>query len=297
MSETQPVSIGAIQVERVSELRERVAAWRAAGERIAFVPTMGNLHAGHLCLVREARARADRVVASIFVNPLQFGPSEDLDAYPRTLDEDRRLLVEAGCDLLFAPRVSEVYPRGQEAQTRVDVPGLSDILCGASRPGHFVGVATVVCKLLNMAQPDVALFGEKDFQQLLVIRRMVEDLAMPVEIVGVPTVREPDGLAMSSRNGYLTAEERRLAPALRRVLIAAGDSLRAGESVARVEQAALESLAAAGLRPDYLSVRRACDLASADPDDRDLIILAAAYLGRARLIDNLRVALGGADLG
>jgi pantoate--beta-alanine ligase len=291
MSETQPVSIGAIQVERVSELRERVAAWRVAGERVAFVPTMGNLHAGHLCLVREARARADRVVASIFVNPLQFGPSEDLDAYPRTLDEDRRLLVETGCDLLFAPRVGEVYPRGQETQTRVEVPGLSDILCGASRPGHFVGVATVVCKLLNMAQPDVALFGEKDFQQLMVIRRMVEDLVMPVEIVGVPTVREPDGLAMSSRNGYLTAEERRLAPALRRVLIAAAESLRAGESVARVEQAALESLAAAGLRPDYLSVRRAGDLASADPDDRDLIILAAAYLGRARLIDNLRVDL------
>ncbi len=206
------------RIESLRDLRERVTAWRSAGARLAFVPTMGNLHAGHLTLVREARALADMVVASIFVNPLQFGAGEDLDAYPRTLEDDRRLLAGEGCDLLFTPRVDEVYPRGQAAQTRVEVPGLSDILCGARRPGHFVGVSTVVCKLFNMVQPNLALFGEKDFQQLLVIRRMVEDLAMPVEIVGVPTVRESDGLAMSSRNGYLTAEERARAPVLYRVL-------------------------------------------------------------------------------
>jgi pantoate--beta-alanine ligase len=287
----EPDSTRLIQVERVAELRERVRVWRAAGERIAFVPTMGNLHAGHLSLVREGHAYADRVVASLFVNPLQFGPSEDLDAYPRTLDEDRRQLIATGCDLLFIPGVREIYPRGQDTQTRVEVPGISDILCGASRPGHFVGVATVVCKLLNMVQPDVALFGEKDFQQLLVIRRLVEDLAMPVEIIGVPTVRESDGLAMSSRNGYLTSEERALAPALYQVLNATAEAVRAGEPIERAERAALESLAAAGLRPDYLSVRRTADLAPAGSEDRALVILAAAYLGRARLIDNLPVNL------
>lgn len=277
-------------VERIPDLRSKVAAWRSAGERVALVPTMGNLHLGHLTLVREARRCADRVVASIFVNPLQFGPSEDLAAYPRTLDEDRRALAAEGCDLLFTPTPSVVYPRGQEAQTRVEVPGLSDLLCGASRPGHFLGVATVVCKLLNMVQPDVALFGEKDFQQLMVIRRMVEDLDIPVEILGVPTVRESDGLAMSSRNGYLTPDERAYAPALHRMLTQAAEALRAGESVGAVEARARAALAEAGLRPDYVSVRSAQDLSEAGPDDRDLVILAAAYLGRARLIDNLRVS-------
>nr|WP_186342815.1 pantoate--beta-alanine ligase [Allochromatium palmeri] len=280
-----------MQVEHIAELRERVQAWRAAGERIAFVPTMGNLHAGHLSLVRAGRTQADRVVASIFVNPLQFGANEDLDAYPRTLDADRRQLSETGCDLLFLPSVREVYPRGQDTQTRVEVPGISDILCGASRPGHFVGVATVVCKLLNMVQPDVALFGEKDFQQLLVIRRLVEDLAMPVEIIGVPIARESDGLAMSSRNGYLTPEERALAPALYQALKATDEALRAGEPIARAERAGLDALDAAGLRPDYLSVRRTEDLDPAGSEDRALVILAAAYLGRTRLIDNRRVAL------
>lgn len=278
-----------IQFERVAELRAQIRAWRAAGERIAFVPTMGNLHAGHLSLVREGRACTDRVVASIFVNPLQFGPSEDLDAYPRTLDADRRQLDATGCDLLFIPSVGEMYPHGQDTQTRVEVPGISDILCGASRPGHFVGVATVVCKLLNMVQPDVALFGEKDFQQLLVIRRLVEDLAMPIEIVGVPTARESDGLAMSSRNGYLTADERTLAPALYRVLNATAEAVRTGEPIAHAERSGLDALEAAGLRPDYLSVRRTEDLAPAGPEDQALVILAAAYLGRARLIDNLRL--------
>ncbi|MBK1716384.1 pantoate--beta-alanine ligase [Thiocystis violacea] len=279
------------RIERVRDLRERVGAWRSAGERVALVPTMGNLHAGHLRLVREARARAERVVATVFVNPLQFGPGEDLDAYPRTLAEDQRQLAGEGCDLLFAPRTSEVYPRGQEIQTRVEVPGLSDILCGATRPGHFAGVATVVCKLLNMAQPDVALFGEKDFQQLLVIRRLVEDLDMPVEIVGVATVREADGLAMSSRNGYLDAGERLRAPALYQALRQAGESLRQGESIERVERAATEAILESGLRPDYLSVRVASDLSPAHSGDADLVILGAAYLGRARLIDNLRLTL------
>jgi pantoate--beta-alanine ligase len=276
-------------IETLNDLREQVGAWRGAGERVAFVPTMGNLHAGHLTLIAEARAHARRVVASIFVNPMQFGPAEDLDAYPRTLARDRELLEAAGCDLLFAPGVATVYPRGSEAQTRVEVPGLSDVLCGESRPGHFRGVATVVCKLFNMVQPDVALFGEKDFQQLLVIRRMVEDLAMPVEIVGVPTVRESDGLAMSSRNGYLSPPERARAPALRRVLIAARQSLLEGNAAASVEREAEAALREAGLAPDYVRVRAMHDLRPATETDRDLVILAAAYLGRARLIDNLRV--------
>lgn len=277
------------QVERVAELRARVAAWRAASERVALVPTMGNLHQGHLTLVREARARADRVVVSIFVNPLQFGPGEDLAAYPRTLEDDMRQLDAEGCDLVFTPTPEVVYPRGQVGQTRVEVPGISDILCGASRPGHFVGVATVVCKLLNMVQPDVALFGEKDFQQLMVIRRMAADLDMPVEILGVPIVREADGLAMSSRNGYLTPGERERAPALYRVLSDAADGLRSGRAVEAVEAAARERLAEAGLRPDYVSVRSAVDLSVPRPEDDRLVVLAAAYLGRARLIDNLQL--------
>jgi pantoate--beta-alanine ligase len=268
-------------------LRARLDAWRHQGETIACVPTMGNLHAGHLTLVAEGRRRARRVVVSIFVNPLQFGPREDLAAYPRTLAQDEALLAGAGCDLLFTPTPETMYPRGQAAQTRVLVPGISDILCGASRPGHFAGVATVVCKLLNMIQPHLALFGEKDYQQLLVIRRLVEDLAMPVEIVGVPTVREPDGLAMSSRNGYLSAEERGRAPALYRTLLSAADALRAGRPIPDVELHACRALEEAGLRPDYLSVRRREDLAEAGKADQDLVILAAAFLGRARLIDNV----------
>ncbi|WP_295448508.1 pantoate--beta-alanine ligase [uncultured Thiodictyon sp.] len=276
-------------VEDLNDLRTQVRTWRAAGERIAFVPTMGNLHEGHITLVREARQRARRVIASIFVNPLQFGPTEDLAAYPRTPQRDQTLLAVAGCDLLFAPGVATMYPQGQEAQTRVEVPGVSDLLCGASRPGHFIGVATVVCKLLNMVQPDLALFGEKDFQQLLIIRRMVADLNLPVEIAGVPTVREPDGLAMSSRNGYLSAAERTQAPALYRALTAAAQGLAAGRPAPEVESTATAMIAAAGLRPDYVSVRRAADLGEPAASDRELVVLAAAYLGRARLIDNLSV--------
>jgi pantoate--beta-alanine ligase len=276
-------------VERIPALRQRIAGWRRAGLHIAFVPTMGNLHEGHLTLVREARRAADRTVVSIFVNPLQFGPSEDFSAYPRTMERDRGLLEGEGADLLFAPAVDSVYPRGQAEQTRVEVPGLSDILCGAARPGHFAGVATVVCKLFNMVQPDLALFGEKDFQQLLVIRRMTEDLSIPVEIRGVATVRESDGLAMSSRNAYLGPDERALAPELFRSLRRAAERLRSGRTLAEVERQGLAELAAAGFAPDYFSVRRGGDLGDPRAQDRDLVVLAAARLGRARLIDNLRV--------
>jgi pantoate--beta-alanine ligase len=276
-------------VEPVPALRRQVQEWRRAGLRVAFVPTMGNLHAGHLTLVREAQQVADRTVASIFVNPLQFGPSEDFDAYPRTLEQDRALLEGEGTDLLFAPSVQAVYPHGQAAQTRVEVPGLSNILCGASRPGHFAGVATVVCKLFNMVQPDVALFGEKDFQQLLVIRRMTEDLCMPVEVRGVATVREADGLAMSSRNAYLTSDERARAPRLYQALLRAAERLRTGVAAAEVERLGAAELDAEGMGCDYFSVRRAQDLGPPSVLDRDLVALAAARLGRARLIDNLRV--------
>jgi len=278
-----------ILIDRLEALRAHRAAWRAAGLRVAFVPTMGNLHAGHLELVHRAKASADRVVVSIFVNPLQFGANEDFDSYPRTLAQDSELLQSAQADLLFAPTVAAMYPRSGSEQTRVEVPGVSDILCGASRPGHFVGVATVVCKLFHMVEPDVALFGEKDFQQLLVIRRMTEDLCLPVEIVGIPTVREPDGLAMSSRNGYLGPEEREAAPALYRALQEAAQAIAGGDvDPVTVERGAAESIAAAGLRPEYVSVRRAEDLAPPAAGDGDLVILAAAYLGRARLIDNVR---------
>jgi pantoate--beta-alanine ligase len=272
-------------------LRERVAEWRRQGDPVALVPTMGNLHAGHLTLVREARRSAARVVVSIFVNPLQFGPAEDFAAYPRTLERDRALLEGESVDLLFAPAVETVYPRGRANQTRVEVRGISDILCGASRPGHFAGVATVVCKLFNMVQPDLALFGEKDFQQLLVIRLMTEDLSLPVDIRGVATVREPDGLAMSSRNAYLTGEERALAPRLYQGLVRSAERLRAGMGAGEAEHVATRELAGAGFDVDYVAVRRSRDLDPPGPADTALVVLAAARLGRARLIDNLRVDL------
>ena len=282
-----------IRIERVAELRRQVAEWKAAGERIALVPTMGNLHAGHLRLVTRARDLADRVVVTLFVNPMQFSLGEDLDAYPRTPKADSAGLEAIGTDLLFIPPISEVYNRSRDEETRVEVPGISDLLCGASRPGHFIGVATVVCKLFNMAQPDLALFGEKDFQQLMVIRRMIEDLCIPVKVVGVPIVRESDGLAMSSRNGYLTVAERGRAPTLYRVLDAVATRLREGAAdYAKLEQGAIGSLQEAGFRPDYFRVLRAQDLGEPQSADRDLVVLAAAYLGKARLIDNLVVSRG-----
>ncbi|MFZ1326445.1 MAG: pantoate--beta-alanine ligase [Candidatus Contendobacter sp.] len=276
-------------VHTIAALRAQVAAWRRVGERIAFVPTMGNLHRGHLHLVECARQRASRTVASIFVNPTQFGPNEDFAGYPRTLAEDSRQLADVGLDLLFAPPVAEMYPHPLEEITQVSVPELSGMLCGASRPIHFRGVATVVSKLFNMAQPDLALFGEKDWQQLLVIRRLTADLNFPIEIIGVPTVRETDGLAMSSRNGYLTPAERAIAPTLYATLSACAERLRAGErDYAQLTQEAKARLAAAGLRPDYVEIRRSNDLQlpAATEDIMNLRLFGAAWLGRARLIDN-----------
>lgn len=279
-------------IVRTADLRRLIRSWRNAGERVAFVPTMGNLHAGHGSLVSAARERAARVVVSVFVNPLQFGPNEDFAAYPRTPDEDRKLLESLDVDVLFMPTVEEIYPRGQQTTARVHVPELEDILCGAFRPGHFMGVATVVTKLLNLVQPDVALFGEKDFQQLMIIRRAAEDLCMPVEILGLPTTREADGLAMSSRNRYLTPEQRALAPHIFAALERAREALEEGRSdFDAIEKEGMRALAAAGFRPDYFAVRDAETLAVPAPDSRNLVVLTAARIGRARLIDNVRATL------
>ena len=280
-------------VRTVADLRAAIKRVRNEGKRIGFVPTMGNLHDGHIALVRKAGQRADFVVASIFVNPLQFGPNEDLASYPRTLAADQDKLFEAGCHLLFAPNAEEMYPNGQGLQTIVSVPGVSEGLCGGSRPGHFDGVSTVVSKLFNMVQPDLAVFGEKDFQQLAVIRTMVRDLNMPVQIIGEPIVRAADGLALSSRNGYLSPAERESAPALYRTLKQMAEALRNGEQdYAALLRQGREALEAAGMRPDYLEIRSASDLQPATPETRERIILAAAFLGKTRLIDNLQVDSG-----
>lgn len=277
-------------VRTVAELRAQVRAWRRAGQTVGFAPTMGALHEGHLSLVKLARTRADRVVVSVFVNPTQFGPNEDFDAYPRSEARDAEMLASVGCDLLFAPTVAEMYPEG--FATTVTVAGVTEPLDGQARPGHFAGVATVVAKLLNQCGPDVAVFGEKDYQQLQVIRRLVRDLDLPVEIVGAPTARAEDGLALSSRNAYLSDAERRTAPALAQALQAAAARLRAGEPVAAVEADAVAALTAAGFRKvDYVEVRRADDLARLGPGpiDAPARILAAAFHGKTRLIDNLAV--------
>ena len=275
-------------VKTVRELRAAIARARAEGKRIGFVPTMGNLHSGHVALVEKASQRADFVVASIFVNPLQFGPNEDLAKYPRTLAADQEKLVSAGCHLLFAPTPEEMYPQGMGDQTRISVPVVSEGLCGGSRPGHFEGVATVVTKLFNMVQPDLAVFGEKDFQQLAVIRKLVRDLNLPVQIFGEPTVRADDGLALSSRNGYLSAEQRRVAPQLFATLKDMADSICGGrDDFSRLTLDGLKHLEKAGFRPDYLEIREAGSLRPAQAGDKELVILVAAYLGTTRLIDNL----------
>ncbi len=277
-------------VHTLKELRAIVRSYRDQGKRVGLVPTMGSLHDGHLALVRRALEAADVVVTSIFVNPMQFGAGEDLDSYPRTLTDDQRKLGAEGNTLLFAPPVSEVYPDGLAHQTRIVVPEVSDGHCGASRPGHFEGVATVVAMLFNMVQPDIAVFGEKDFQQLAVIRKMVRDLFLPVDVIGMPTVREEDGLAMSSRNGYLTEAERQQAPALYRVLSRTGDALTAGsDDFAGLEAAAREILTSEGFRPDYFNIVNSLTLKPASPGDRQITILAAAFLGTTRLIDNLSI--------
>lgn len=279
-------------VKTLRELRAAIAQARAEGKQIGFVPTMGNLHAGHVSLVEIAGQRADFVVASIFVNPLQFGAGEDLDKYPRTLAADQEKLLAAGCHLLFHPDVAEIYPHGMGDQTRVSVPGVSEGLCGASRPGHFEGVATVVTKLFNMVQPDLAVFGEKDYQQLAVIRALVQDLNMPIQIIGAPTQRAEDGLALSSRNGYLSDEQRAAAPALYRGLQTIAEELRRGaRDYARLIETAQAQQRTAGFIPDYLEIRNAVTLRPAQIDDRHLVILTAAQLGSTRLIDNLVVEL------
>jgi pantoate--beta-alanine ligase len=276
-------------VSTVTAVREHVRRWHREGRRIAFVPTMGNLHAGHMSLIEAASRRGDRFVASIFVNPMQFGPNEDFAHYPRTPRQDEAMLAAAGCHLLFVPDVAEIYPRGLERSVRIDVPELTEILCARFRPGHFEGVATVVAKLFNIVEPDFAVFGEKDYQQLAVIRRMAADLCMPVEILAAPTVREPDGLAMSSRNQYLSAEERRVAPRIFQELKRAAAKLASGDSnFAGIEGSALQALESLGLRPDYFSVL-ARDLSAPRPESHELVVLTAARLGRARLIDNIQV--------
>lgn len=281
-----------ITVTTIECLRKQTGQARKNGQRIALVPTMGNLHAGHMSLVETARQHAGFTVVSIFVNPLQFGPNEDLDSYPRTLADDQARLTAAGCALLFTPGEALMYPHGMENHCLVHVPDVSEGLCGGSRPGHFDGVATVVTKLLNMVQPDVAVFGEKDYQQLAVIRKMLADLNSPVKIVSAPIVRDSDGLALSSRNGYLDAAQRKKAPALHACLQQSVTRIQSGRRDYDIllQQAASE-LAAAGLHPDYLELREAGSLKPATADSTRLVILAAALLGNTRLIDNIEFAV------
>nr|WP_234480034.1 pantoate--beta-alanine ligase [Erwinia sp. S38] len=279
-------------IETLPLLRREIRRWHQDGKRIALVPTMGNLHDGHMTLVDEARARADIVVVSIFVNPMQFERADDLANYPRTLQADCENLNRRGVDLVFSPAPADIYPKGLHEQTFVDVPGLSTLLEGASRPGHFRGVSTIVSKLFNLVQPDIACFGEKDFQQLALIRKMVADLGYDIEIVGVPTVRAKDGLALSSRNGYLTADERKIAPGLSQVMNDIATKLNNGER--HIEELIADAeiaLAEKGLRADGLAIVDADTLLPLTTDSRRAVILMAAWLGKARLIDNQQVDL------
>lgn len=279
-------------LDSLPALHAALATVRTAGRRVGLVPTMGNLHAGHLSLIAAARAHCDYVLATIFVNPLQFGANEDLGRYPRTFAADCAALAAAGCDAVFAPDVATMYPDGMEPHTRISVPGVSALHCGASRPGHFDGVCTVVCKLFNMTSADHAFFGLKDFQQFHIIRRMVSDLHLPVTLHGLPTVRETDGLALSSRNGYLDATRRRQAPALYATLQYCAERLADGATdVPALEREAVHRLSAAGLQPDYVHICQRDTLLPATPSDTALVILAAAAAGTTRLIDNLVVDL------
>ncbi|HEJ9179899.1 pantoate--beta-alanine ligase [Serratia sp. IR-2025] len=281
-----------IIIETLPMLRQQIRRWRQEGKRIALVPTMGNLHDGHMTLVDEARARADVVVVSIFVNPMQFDRPDDLARYPRTLQEDSEKLTRRGVDRVFAPAPAAVYPQGLEQQTYVDVPGISSILEGASRPGHFRGVSTIVSKLFNLVQPDLACFGEKDYQQLALIRKMVADMGYDIDIVGVPTVRAKDGLALSSRNGYLTAEERKVAPQLSKIMNGLAQQLANGERhIETLLEQTAEQLRAAGFTPDELFIRDADSLQPLTVDSQRAVVLMAAWLGKARLIDNQQVDL------
>lgn len=271
-----------------AEVQQLVREWRRQGIKVALVPTMGNLHAGHMALVRHAQTLGERVIVSIFVNPTQFNRPDDLANYPRTLEKDMEKLISVGCDAVFTPEVATMYPSGGLA-TRVVVPGISDILEGEKRPGHFTGVATIVCKLFNLVQPDVALFGQKDFQQLMVIRQMVQDLNMPIEIIELPTVREEDGLAMSSRNNYLTPEQRAIAPRLQQTLQATLKRLQSGDytNYQALQQWTMDELNTKGFKAEYIEIRRALDLLEPTSEDTDLVLLASAWLGKARLIDNI----------
>ena len=276
----------------IESLRKTMRQWKLAGQSVALVPTMGNLHDGHLSLLRHGKKIADRTVVSIFVNPIQFGRGGDYDRYPSTLDEDFAILEDAGLDLVFAPDLQELYPGGTSEDTRVTVPAISDILCGEFRPGHFSGVATVVIKLLINVQPDFALFGDKDFQQVLVIRRMVQDLLIPIEIVSLPIVREEDGLAMSSRNSYLTQENRQQATGIFVALTSAAEKLEVQAApIIELESECKAAIESSGMRSEYVSIRRRSDLTPAQAGDRELVILAAAWLDETRLIDNVQVVL------
>ena len=274
-------------------MRKQLDHLRAEGKTIGFVPTMGGLHEGHLSLVRHAKSVADVVVVSIFINPLQFGANEDLDAYPRMLEHDLQQLEELHTDVVFTPSSETMYPLGLEAQTKVLVPDLTTVLCGASRPGHFDGVSTVVCKLFNMVGPDTAVFGQKDLQQLLIIKRLVADLALPVDVIGHPTAREADGLAMSSRNTYLNEDQRAIAPALYQSLSEAAEAIKNGcRDYPALEKSAWTTLKEAGFAPDYVEIRRSTDLVRATQADQDIAIFGAARLGTTRLIDNIVVSTG-----
>lgn len=279
-------------VKSITELQQAISGARADGKTIGLVPTMGNLHAGHIQLVSTAHKHADIVVVSLFVNPTQFGANEDLGSYPRTLQNDIQKLEAVDTDILFTPTVDTIYPLGGENSAHVHVPELTNIHCGASRPGHFDGVTTVVTKLFNMTRADVAIFGEKDFQQLAVIRRMVADLNIPIKIIGEPIVREQNGLAMSSRNGYLTQEEHNIAPQLNNILTAAKQKILSGErNYLQLEQHAKQTLLDAGFKPDYFTICNSNDLQPATATDQEIVILAAAFLGTPRLIDNITVNL------
>ena len=281
-----------IVVHTKHELEEQLTEWRRQNEHVALVPTMGNLHSGHVSLVDLAREHAERVVVSIFVNPMQFGEDEDFDEYPRTLERDTRRLKRPAADLIFAPDVDTMYPFGLKDATTISVPRITENFCGASRPGHFDGVTSVVARLFALVQPDVAIFGQKDYQQQLVIRHMSRDLNLPISIVTAETVREEDGLAMSSRNQYLTEEERNRAPVLYEVLSDVGDKLQAGRrDFETLENDSIEKLTDAGFTIDYFSIRRAQNLEIPDRDCDEIVVLAAALLGKARLIDNTVVTI------
>lgn len=275
----------------ISEIQEAVASCKAEGKSVGFVPTMGNLHGGHLTLVEKAKELCDVVVVSIYVNPLQFGPNEDYDSYPRTMEQDQELLIEHGVDLLYTAQTTEIYPEGSESHTHVSIEVLDGMHCGKSRPGFFTGIATVVTKLFNIVRPDVAVFGEKDFQQLAIIRKMVRDLCMPVEIIGAPIAREETGLAKSSRNGYLTQEEREvIAPTLYQCLLEAREAIQGGErDFDLLRRNAFARMAQAGFKPDYFNISNPDTLLPASKDDTSIVILAAGHLGKARLIDNITV--------